>query len=255
MDQSQNGQNVQVEGTQPQALPPQTNQAPQVAPAIAPDQAPVQPQEDRTAEQFQKILAKNKELSDKLSAYEAKPKDVSVMEAFKPPSVGVTEIPEIKPDENGYVDLASLNQMRQQVNEALKTVRTVDQKVIESEQRTQTKEVYSAHPELNPLSANYDPRLSEFVRLKLLQNMTEGKEPNYMEAAAHMKTLLGTPQATVPQAAQAPQETPAQVQKIQAQPLPTGQGGQSNVQQPKNREQMLRGSKQDLGKYLTEAGY
>lgn len=168
---------------------------------------------ERTRKEFEKLKAANAELAKKLKEVSGTTsKKKSVLDMFSPQvktedqninkAVDVP-IQEVKPDENGYVDLEALNKTIKAINDRTKAIEeqakkaqnvavTTQQKVAEYEHTATTKQVYKEFPELDPNSEQFDEAFSERVRNEIFgQMVTTGKE-NYMEAAKKVKGLFSS---------------------------------------------------------------
>lgn len=208
---------VQADAQQPVELP--TTEQKQDGQVNAPEaQAPVQgelPEEakERTREQFEKLKAHNAELAKKLSQYEQPAKKQSIFDltpqarpvpqvAPQAPAPQVQEIKPVVPDAEGYVDLNAINATIQQLNEralrqaeeAKQIAQTANDNISRFEIKQTSQEVFKKHPELDPDNTSFDDKLTHFVKLELLRQMTEEGTQDYMKAADFVKTNLYQPQ-------------------------------------------------------------
>jgi len=253
MDQLGNVQPKTAENQQPVVMDTTNQNQPQAVASQAPvnNQAQLPPDApDRTKAEFEKLLQSNREMHQKLSQYEAKPK--SAVEYFTQPQTVISEIEQVTPDENGYVDIAKVNATVAQINNALKSVKTIQENVSTVEQRNITRQVYAANPELNPQDTQtFDPKYNHLVKLELLRQMTEEGTQDYMRAAELVRTNLYDPRANRP----APKNNEAIEQRMAAQPMAQANGGNQPSRASGTRDAMLKGDADSIGKYLTEAGF
>jgi len=221
-------QNVAVkedEGKQPVALPttekPAEVSAPPKEEARTAETEGKLPEEvkERTREEFDKLKAKNKELAEKLNAYEPKPKKRSALDVFAPQEVATVQPPmfnprpvkppeEIKPvvpDENGYIDINVLNQTIAQMNErnrrieettriASNSAKQAEDRISKYEHTDKTLKTYEKHPYLDPNNVDtFDEKFSELTKLEIIRQMTEEGTSDYLKAANKVKDSFYDP--------------------------------------------------------------
>lgn len=221
-------QNVAVkedEGKQPVALPttekPAEVSAPPKEEARTAETEGKLPEEvkERTREEFDKLKAKNKELAEKLNAYEPKPKKRSALDVFAPQEVQQVQPPtvnprpvnspeEIKPvvpDENGYIDINVLNQTIAQMNErnrrieettriASNSAKQAEDRISKYEHTDKTLKTYEKHPYLDPNNVDtFDEKFSELTKLEIIRQMTEEGTSDYLKAANKVKDSFYDP--------------------------------------------------------------
>jgi hypothetical protein len=136
---------------------------------------------DRTKEQFNKLLQSNKELKEKLAQIESTKNSEpnaygSVYETFK--STPFSENSDINQDsdyvdEEGNVDIAKLNKDLKALKvSALEARRLAEQ----AREEIEVREAHNKHPYLNPQSPEFDPQFFELVKDRVLrQRYYEGK--------------------------------------------------------------------------------
>jgi len=250
MTDTQNGQN-QGQGSAPAAMPTANKPAEVIAPP-APEARPAEGQgeipkevSERTRQEFEKLKAKNQELAKKLEAFEkptaprssafdlfvpqesSVPVPTPVPQMFGPqtPKAQAEAIPQIAPDENGYVDLSQVNQTVARVNEAIKQIeekaKTADErsrkavdKVSKYEHTDKTLKTYAVHPYLDPNGKQFDEKFSELVKRELLFRMYSGGSQDYLDAANTVKDNYYDPSKKTPIVDTKRQETVAQRDQI-----------------------------------------
>lgn len=250
---------------------PSAEQTSDIAPAaeIAPEDDLSLPENasERTREQFEKLKAKLREKEEALKAKEvetpppAPAPDTSqygesVYAAFRPrvqeqapaPQVDPRQFTNLSPqqvdniqrsfvDDQGNVDIASLNRTLDEAQRraiqaeqfAQKAIQSVEAKVNERfsqmEEMREVQEAHQFHPELDPKNREkFNPQLFELVRDRILRNMYEGKKQPLKQVAADMKKYVVERPPAAPQ--ESPEETAAKKQAIKNQaPLSVGKGG------------------------------
>ena len=157
---------------------------------------------DRTKEQFDKLKEKNREMAQRLEAFERpqsnEPK-LSALERLRPQVQPVTpEVPtqveeqeESLADENGYLDEArlkkGLDDSKRRAQEAEQRAAKAEQTANESMRRieeyevgNEKKRVHSSFPEIDPYSDKFTPELYDQVSKDMLWNLVNsGKEDFY----------------------------------------------------------------------------
>ena len=219
MNNAQKGEEVKDEGKQPVDIPatekPVEVSAPPKEEARTAEPEGKLPEEvkERTREEFDKLKAKNKELAEKLNAYEPKPKKRSALDVFAPQEVQQVQPPmfnprpvkppeEIKPvvpDENGYIDINVLNQTIAQMNErnrrieettriASNSAKQAEDRISKYEHTDKTLKTYEKHPYLDPNNVDtFDEKFSELTKLEIIRQMTEEGTSDYLKAANKVK--------------------------------------------------------------------
>jgi hypothetical protein len=142
---------------------------------------------DRTKEQFQKLLQSNKELKEKLSQLASTKNSESntygsVYDSIKSDSVkeNTTSTDEYV-DEEGNVNIAKLNKDLKEAKTSALEARALAQKARED---FEVREAHMKHPYLNPQSSEFDPTFFELVKDRTLrQKFYEGKETNLLDIA------------------------------------------------------------------------
>jgi len=142
---------------------------------------------DRTKEQFQKLLQSNKELKEKLSQLASTKNSESnaygsVYDSIKSDSVKEnTTSTEEYVDEDGNVNIAKLNKDLKEAKSSALEARALAQKARED---LEVREAHMKHPYLNPQSSEFDPTFFELVKDRTLrQKFYEGKETNLLDIA------------------------------------------------------------------------
>ena len=164
---------------------------------------------ERTRQEFEKLKLKNKELAEKLKLYE-QPKR-SVFDTFAPKMQPVKQeiieedIPEITPDEEGYLDVSTLNQanraminrikrLEEEARLARQKAELAETKIATYEHTEKSSRVYQKHPHLNPESEQFDEKFSDLVRKELLDQMVNQGREDYLEAAEKVKKEYYNPE-------------------------------------------------------------
>lgn len=141
---------------------------------------------DRTKEQFQKLLQSNKELKEqleKLSTRNSEPNPYgSVYDSIKSDSVqGGTQGSDSYVDEDGNVDIARLNKDLKEAKMSALEAKALAQKARED---LEVREAHMKHPYLNPQSPEFDPTFFELVKDRTLrQKFYEGKNTSLIDIA------------------------------------------------------------------------
>ena len=195
------GNNI-AEGTAP-AIPTEIKPAETTEPTL-PDGA-----SERTAAEFEKLKQHNAELKTQLDALKSK---TSVLDELKPPDVQV-ETPSLSPkkveeikskfvDENGFVDVAKVEEALKTAEERAKRAEEKADKVAktiqDSEEKTIVKAVHAEFPEVDPHSDKFDERFYNLVKNELIGQMMNGKQ-DLAEATRKVKSYY-TPAPNVQKA-------------------------------------------------------
>lgn len=147
----------------------------------------------RTQEQFEKLTARNRELSEKLKAYEAQQVKESVLDSLKPKAPPVLN-QQIQPsqeaglvDEEGYLNP---NVLQRELAEAKKKAQLAEDQARRAAERferyEETSQIKIAHerfPQLDPNSDKFDRKFYEQTRKELVYQMING-EKDVLKAAA-----------------------------------------------------------------------
>lgn len=142
---------------------------------------------DRTKEQFQKLLQSNKELKEQLSKLastkNSEPNPYgSVYDSIKSDSVqGGTQVTDSYVDEDGNVDIAKLNKDLKEAKMSALEAKALAQKARED---LEVREAHMKHPYLNPQNSEFDPTFFELVKDRVLrQKFYEGKNTSLIDVA------------------------------------------------------------------------
>jgi hypothetical protein len=142
---------------------------------------------DRTKEQFQKLLQSNKELKEQLqnlaSTKNSEPTAYgSVYDSIKSDSVkDNTTSSEEYVDEDGNVNIAKLNKDLKEAKTSALEARAL---AVKAREDLEVREAHMKHPYLNPHSSEFDPTFFELVKDRTLrQKFYEGKETNLVDIA------------------------------------------------------------------------
>lgn len=144
---------------------------------------------DRTKEQFNKLLQRNKELNEKLKSFESSkeiepevPAYTSVYETIKSdPYGGVTQQEVDYIDEDGTVDIEKLNRDLKALKvSALEARRLAEQ----AREEVEVREAHMKHPYLDPQSPEFDPAFFELVKDRVIrQRYYENKQTSLKNVA------------------------------------------------------------------------
>lgn len=142
---------------------------------------------DRTKEQFQKLLQSNKELKDQLQKLASNKNSEptaygSVYDSIKSDSAqGGTQATDSYVDEDGNVDIAKLNKDLKEAKMSALEAKALAQKARED---LEVREAHNKHPYLNPQSSEFDPTFFELVKDRTLrQKFYEGKNTSLIDIA------------------------------------------------------------------------
>lgn len=169
---------------------PEQQEAPM--PSAEPSEVPQEPQEDglpesasdRTRHEFEKLREENRRERERREAAEA------AFRTLQPNQVAQPE-PIYDPD-TGYVDPNALTALQRQAVEANERATKAEQTVNQFRQEQEAREAYLAHPEANPDSKEYNPKLKNLAAGVILQSMLNpqefgGKQFSLKEAYDYLK--------------------------------------------------------------------
>lgn len=279
MNDIQQGQN-EGQGKEPVEMPA-TNKPVEVSAPPVEEARPAEPTgelpkevSERTRLEFEKLKAHNKEMAEKLKSLE-KPQAPrrSAFDMFTPqvPQVqvpqpmpvqaAVEEIKPVVPDENGYVDINTLNQTIAQVNKlsrsAEEKAKTAEQKALEAVDRVskyehtdKTLKTYAAHPYLDPNGDKFDEKFSDLVTKELLFQMYSGGQQDYLAAANAVKAKYYDPTAVAPSVPEKKDVT----KRDQISP-PTGTKVEKDVDQVRLVSESYRGNRDAIYQRLKNSKY
>jgi len=150
---------------------------------------------DRTAKQIEKLLEKNKELSEKLKKYEVE-KSTSIFNMFDSGVKQQTQTPVVEDytDDFGDLDTRSYNKaMREQqakAEQALNIARQTQQELERRDMERQEKEAMAKFTWLNPSSPNFNEDAVEMVKAKLVMNYANGSKTELVDVAGSVDRFL-----------------------------------------------------------------
>lgn len=160
---------------------------------------------DRTAQQFNKLLEKNKELASKLREYE------HLLPANKPQST------ESYVDSDGTVDIDRLNRDLVQAKSSAEQALQIAQR---QKEEVEEREAYSKHPWLNPNSPQFDQQGYDLVVDRVVRKrFMEGNNVSLSDIASEVTSIY---KPATSQAAEQYQQS--QVAKAQTAPIVPGKG-------------------------------
>lgn len=255
MSDTQNGQIIAEETATPM---PSENKSAEESQPTSPDGV-----SERTAEQFEKLKAHNKQLAEenaKLKGSSA-PKG-SVLDDLRPASLDdVTTNPNAPAvaeqfvDEGGYVDTALLNaslaEAKRQAEEARRIAAQNQESIQRFQESEQIRQAHAAFPQLDPNNTDkFDPRFYDLVRNELIGQLMQGKK-DVMEAA---KKVSGLYQQQVSQPTPEQKQTISNREQASA-PTGTGKGQSTSATHQELVEGTLKGDKEAIYKRLQASGY
>lgn len=211
-----------VEGQQPSVMPTEQKTT-EVSAPIQSESSPAEqlPDEvkERTRLEFEKLKSRNKELSEELNRLKQQEKR-SALDAFAPTGYPaqvqqtydeslVEPIPEITPDEDGYIDVSAINNTTRAINEKLKRLEEearlarqkaelAENKIAKYEHTDKSQKVYAKYPHLDPTSEVFDEKFSDLVRKELLDQMVNYGKEDYLEAAERVRKDYYDPSIKIP---------------------------------------------------------
>jgi hypothetical protein len=183
-----------VEEIQPTAIPTEIKPAEADEPKLPDGVA------ERTAAEFEKLKEHNAQLKTQLDAYKSK---TSVLDDLRPPTEVQVETPNLTPekveeikskfvDENGYVDVARVEQELNNVEERAKRAEAkadkIEKKIQNSEESANVKVAHTEFPQLDPHSETFDTKFYELVKLNLIGQMMNG-EQDIVKAAREVSKI------------------------------------------------------------------
>lgn len=223
MPEDQNGQEeeVLVEPTQGEEQPEGVSTSEEPAEALEQPKEGSQEEElpedakERTRIQFEKLKEHNKQLAEENKRLKGSSQPVpSVLDYLTPvqvPQVPVAPIPQYVPqqypqyapqvaplepqlvDENGFVNadvlqkrLSAAELAQKKAEEAERRAMEAESRISKFEQDNETKALYQAYPELDPLSEVFDQDAYQMVRDRLTSQIVHTGKRNAMKAAEEM---------------------------------------------------------------------
>jgi hypothetical protein len=184
--------NIEAEETTAPAIPTEDKPAEATEPTLPDGVA------ERTAAEFAKLKEHNAQLKAENELYKTK---TSVLDDLRPnnetvlpqtPSLTQTEVKEIKSsfvDEDGYVDVARIDQALTQADERARKAEAqaqqTESRVQRFEESAQIRAAHSAYPHLDPKSETFDAKFYELVKNELIGQMMKG-EQDIIQAAKHV---------------------------------------------------------------------
>ena len=190
---------------QPEELSP--SEEPTEAPEVGelPEDA-----KERTKREFEKLKEHNKQLAEENKQLKGQSQPVpSVLDMFAPQQVPQMQYvpqvpqyqqqyvePQLQPqlvDEQGYVnadvlksELEQVRQVRQEAEEAKREAQDARARISQFEQNAETKTLYSAYPELDPLSEVFDQGAYNLVKNEITSQIVNKGSRDAMKAAEDM---------------------------------------------------------------------
>ncbi len=188
----------------PTMIQPQTAQTAPVAPATPAEPSVPQEVRDRTRREFEELLESNKRLFEAnqllRKEVETRPTQTPVAPQAQTqpvkPQVNPQDFVEVGPDGERYVNEDKLKAKMEEINakaaRAEQLMNNYVQQAQERERQTQTREAFTAYPELNPEDKGFNSELNKQVRGVLLDAMYNpsdwgGRPLTFKEAADFVK--------------------------------------------------------------------
>lgn len=229
---------------------------------------------DRAKEQFEKLKAKNKEMAEKLSAFEA-PKQVERPSFYEQvpsqaqfPGLSQEQIAnqtQSLVDENGYMDVERLNTVLKELNDrAVRAERDAIEAKRGVERYGHTQEVTKAHsefPELDPDNKSFDPKFYDLVSNHIYGKMMKREKEDLLSAAKYVASSLYDPQAKKAQEAESVSNKQQEAQESKTKRVQAStQVGQGKGQPlPQDHEELVersrKGDMDAIAKRLQASGY
>lgn len=225
---------------------------------------------ERTAEEFEKLKAKNKELAEKLASLE-QPQVQERPSFFNMPTPSqfgglsqeqINTTAQSLVDKDGFLDVESLNAVLKQANEralrAEEESRRTRQEVEQINHKREVAETYKEYPELDPDNENFDSRFYDIVSNHIYGQIMKGKKQDFLSAAKEVSSNLYNPREKKAQAQAEKQQVKeeAATKRVQA----TTQVGQGKGQPlPADHEELVeqsrKGSMDAIHKRLQASGF
>lgn len=275
MPDANQGQVQKTEGETEEAMPTSQTQEVEVeAQASETEQTLPDGVSERTAKEFDKLKEHNKKLAEenkRLKQTEA-PQEQQRQNFLNvnypaPQQFGalsqsqVDNIASSFVDENGYVDIESLNKALQHANaQAMTAVEEARKAREEIERYNHTNEVkatYREFPELDPDNENFDETFYDMVENEIFGQLKKGKKENFLDAASKVSKLYNPRAKKEAQTQAATQEKQkSQTQRTQASTA-IGQSSSKTTAQDQQDliERTRKGDTDALYKRLQASGY
>lgn len=225
MPEDQNGQEealdqVQVEETQGEEQPEEVSTS--EGSTEAPQGELPEDAKERTKREFEKLKEHNKALAEENKRLKGQSQPIpSVLDYLEPAPMAQVPVQQYQPqyqypqpvpqtpqqeqlvDENGYVntdvlrrELDEAKKARQKAEEAEKRAMEAEGRISRFEQDAETRKLYEAYPELNPLSEVFNEEAYKLVRNELTSQIVSTGKRDAMKAASEMsKYFRKEPQA------------------------------------------------------------
>lgn len=182
---------------------------------------------ERTRREFEKLKESNRKLKEELEAVKGSQDDLTDYIPSHLPTQRGNEIPTNFVDQEGYVDVNTLNRALKEANDR---ARRAEEMALIQEKERQSRMVQQAHekyPSLNPKSENMDREFYTLVRDRMVRYFSEGKEKPLVEVAdeiAKFYTPSVTPEKVETEKQQAVESyKKSQTTRAQVNPTPTQQ--------------------------------
>lgn len=224
MPEDQNGQEeqldqVQVEETQGEEQPEEVSTS--EGSAEEPQGELPEDAKERTKREFEKLKEHNKQLAEENKKLKGQSQPIpSVLDYLEPATVPqMPQVPQYQPqypqyppqyappapqpeqlvDENGYVntdvlrkELDEAKKARKEAEQAREEARTAVSRISKYEQDSETKQLYDAYPELNPLSEVFSEKAYRLVRNELSAQIINTGKRDALKAASDMSEYFRT---------------------------------------------------------------
>lgn len=229
---------------------------------------------DRTKEQFDKLIEKNRELAQKLEVLEkvAQPQEpkLSALERLRgqPSQPVVTPTaPVVEPeqdeslaDENGYLDEARLKkgldlskrkaiEAEEKARKAQEQAEAAMRRIEEYEITSEKKRVHSAFPEIDPYSDKFNPKLYDQVSKDMLWNLVNKGREDFYETT---EKVVGEYRQSLTGQQQAEQQKAEQVERTKQEVQEPSRSGSVSASRREELMQKIQQPKQAGLDALTE---
>ena len=228
---------------------------------------------ERTAEEFEKLKAKNKELADKLAQVEA-PEQVERPSFYNVPTPSTAQYTGLSQeqinqqtksfvDQDGYVDVASLNAVLNEANQralrAEEAARRTQQEVQNYNHTREVTETYKEYPELNPDKTDvFDSKYYDMVTNHIYGQAMKGTKTDFLSAAKYVAENLYNPKEKKQQE-QAKVEQEKETSKTKRSQATSTVGQGKGQPEPVDHEELVdksrKGDMDAIGKRLNASGY
>lgn len=270
MSDANQGQDPVTEGQTEKPMPSSNKPEEIVEPQAEPEELTLPDGvKERATEQFEKLKAKNKELSEKLALHEASQQErPSFFNEPLPTPVqyqGLTQ-EQIDSqthslvDKEGYLDVESLNATLRTQNErvlrAEGEAKRARQEVERYNHKQEVTSTYKEFPELDPDNEGFDVRFYDMVTNEIYGQTMQGKRQDFLTAAKKVSDLYNPKDKKTQEASS--KEAEREISKTKRVQASTPVGGGKGTAEPIDQEQLVtesrKGSMEAIYKRLQASG-